>query len=202
MRTSMRGTRLFFCFLAGVMLSTPLMADKPNVILVMSDDQGWTQTGYYGHPLLRTPNLDDMAAKGLRMDRFYATAPMCSPTRAAVLTGRSNDRTGVFKVGDPINTREKMLSTAFREAGYATAHFGKWHLNGSGNPDHQIPRSDPRNPGELGFDYWLSISTQFNLNPVLSRNGVREQFEGDGSEVIVDEALEFIARETKKVRPV
>ncbi|MYJ74374.1 MAG: sulfatase-like hydrolase/transferase, partial [Gammaproteobacteria bacterium] len=72
----MRGTRLFFCFLAGVMLSTPLMADKPNVILVMSDDQGWTQTGYYGHPLLRTPNLDDMAAKGLRMDRFYATAPM------------------------------------------------------------------------------------------------------------------------------
>ncbi|MDE0444630.1 MAG: sulfatase-like hydrolase/transferase [Gammaproteobacteria bacterium] len=100
-----------------MMLSTPLTVDKPNVILVMSDDQGWTQTGYYGHPLVKTPNLDDMAAKGLRMDRFYATAPMCSPTRAAVLTGRSNDRTGVFKVGDPINTQEKMLSTAFREAG-------------------------------------------------------------------------------------
>ena len=81
----------------------PLMAGQPNVILVMSDDQGWTQTGYYGHPLLKTPNLDDMAKEGLRMDRFYATAPMCSPTRAAVLTGRSNVRTGVFVVGDPIN---------------------------------------------------------------------------------------------------
>ena len=187
---------------AGIVLSAPLMADKPNVILVMSDDHGWTQTGYYGHPLVKTPNLDDMAAKGLRMDRFYATAPMCSPTRAAVLTGRSIDRSGVFNVGDPINTQVMMRSTAFREAGYSTAHFGKWHLNGSGNPDHQIPASDPRNPGQLGFDYWLSISTQFNLNPVLSRNGVPEQFEGDGSEVIVDEALEFIARETKKGRPV
>lgn len=188
--------------LLGMVLSVPLMADKPNVILVMSDDHGWTQTGYYGHPLLKTPNLDDMAEEGLRMDRFYATAPMCSPTRAAVLTGRTNDRTGVFKVGDPINKQEKMLSTAFQEAGYSTAHFGKWHLNGSNIPGHQIPVSDPLNPGELGFDYWLSISTQFNLNPVLSRNGVPEQFEGDGSEVIVDEALEFIARETKKGHPV
>ena len=188
--------------LLGLALCVPLMADKPNVILVMSDDQGWTQTGYYGHPLLKTPNLDDMAENGLRMDRFYATAPMCSPTRAAVLTGRSNDRTGVFRVGDPINKQEKMLSTAFREAGYATAHFGKWHLNGSNTPDHQIPARRPLSPGQLGFDYWLSISTQFNLNPVLSRNGVPEQFEGDGSEVIVAEALEFIARETKKGRPV
>ena len=189
-------------FWGAIALSVPSLADKPNVILVMSDDHGWTQTGYYGHPLLKTPNLDDMAATGLRMDRFYATAPMCSPTRAAVMTGRSNDRTGVFVVGDPINKQEMMLSTAFREAGYSTAHFGKWHLNGSGNPDHLIPASDPLSPGELGFDYWLSISTQFNLNPVLSRNGVPEQFEGDGSEVIVDEALKFIARETKKGRPV
>ena len=188
--------------LLGMVLSVPLMADKPNVLLVMSDDHGWTQTGYYGHPLLKTPNLDAMAEEGLRMDRFYATAPMCSPTRAAVLTGRTNDRTGVFRVGDPINKQEQMLSTAFREAGYSTAHFGKWHLNGSNIPGHQIPASDPLSPGELGFDYWLSISTQFNLDPVLSRNGVPEQFEGDGSEVIVDEALEFITRETKKGRPV
>lgn len=200
--TAVRRARALLVFCGGIVLSAPLMADKPNVVLVMSDDHGWTQTGYYGHPLLTTPNLDDMAEKGLRMDRFYATAPMCSPTRAAVLTGRSNDRTGVFRVGDPINKQEKMLSTAFREAGYATAHFGKWHLNGSNTPGHQIPASDPLSPGELGFDYWLSISTQFNLNPVLSRNGVPEQFEGDGSEVIVDEALRFIARESKKGRPV
>ena len=68
----------------------------PNIILVMTDDQGWGQTGYYKHPILKTPNLDAMAKNGLRFDRFYAGAPQCSPTRASVLTGRNNDRTGVF----------------------------------------------------------------------------------------------------------
>ena len=62
----------------------------------MTDDQGWGQTGYYSHPVLKTPNLDLMAKNGLRLDRFYAGAPQCSPTRASVLTGRNNDRTGVF----------------------------------------------------------------------------------------------------------
>ena len=94
-----------------------------------------------------------------------------------------------------------MLSTAFQKAGYSTGHFGKWHLN-KATPDHPLRASNPHNPGELGFDYWLSISTQFNLNPVLSRNGVAEQLEGDGSEVIVDEALKFIAEETQKDNPV
>ena len=105
---------------------------QPNVILLMADDMGWAQTGYYGHPLMKTPNLDAMAANGLRMDRFYAGAPSCTPTRATVLTGRTNDRTGAFRVGQSINKQEKVLSSAFRDAGYATAHFGKWHLNYSG----------------------------------------------------------------------
>ena len=70
--------------------------NKPNIILIMTDDQGWGQTGYYNHPILKTPNLDSMATNGLRLDRFYAGSPLCSPTRATVLTGRSNDRTGVF----------------------------------------------------------------------------------------------------------
>ena len=70
--------------------------DKPNIILIMTDDQGWAQTGYYEHPVLKTPNLDAMAENGLRFDRFYAGAPQCSPTRASILTGRNNDKTGVF----------------------------------------------------------------------------------------------------------
>ncbi len=188
-------------FLAGMMIFMPLKADKPNVILVMSDDQGWMQTGYYGHPVARTPNLDDMANSGLRMDRFYSGAPFCVPTRATVLTGRTNARTGVLP-GGAVNKQEKLLSTAFKEAGYSTGHFGKWHLSGAEDRDNPIPSSNPHNPGEHGFDYWLSKSTQFNLNPLLSRNGVAEQFEGDGSEVIVDEALKFIARETSKKKPV
>ena len=174
----------------------------PNVILVMADDMGWAQTGYYGHPILKTPNLDAMAKSGLRMDRFYAGAPSCTPTRATVLTGRTNDRTGAVRVGNNINKQEKMLSTAFRDAGYTTAHFGKWHLNTVNTPDHPLPADDPHNPGELGFDYWLSETNQFNLNPELSRNGERVRLEGEGSEVIVREALKFITEQTKRDRPV
>ena len=178
-------------------------ADRPNVILVMADDMGWAQTGYYGHPVLKTPNLDAMASAGLRMDRFYAGAPSCSPTRASVMTGRTNDRTGVFRVGDSINKQEKMLSEAFRQAGYATAHFGKWHLNAVAPlGDNPLPGDDPHNPGELGFDYWLSDTNQFNLDPVLSENGVPRQFEGDSSEVLVAEALRFMAAHAETDKPV
>jgi len=175
----------------------------PNVILVMADDMGWAQTGYYGHPLLETPHLDEMARSGLRLDRFYVAAPSCSPTRASVLTGRSNDRTGVFRVGDCINKQEMMLSTAFRNAGYAAAHFGKWHLNAvEPSGPNPMPKSDPHNPGELGFDYWLSATNQFNIDPVLSRNGVPEQLKGDSSEVLVDEALKWVGGEIGKGNPV
>ena len=176
---------------------------SPNVILVMADDMGWAQTGYYGHPILKTPNLDDMARRGLRFDRFYVAAPSCAPTRASILTGRTNDRTGVFRVGDCINKQEMMLSTAFRNAGYRTAHFGKWHLNTVALPgDNPMPKSDPHNPGELGFDYWLSATNQFNIDPVLSRNGVPEQFKGDSSEVLVNESLKWIGSEVSQGKSV
>ena len=94
------------------LVSIPALA-APNVILVMADDMGWAQTGYYNHPVLETPNLDAMAESGLRMDRFYSGSPHCSTTRATVLTGRTNDRTGVFTVGSSINKQEKTLSAAF-----------------------------------------------------------------------------------------
>lgn len=182
---------------------------QPNVILLMADDMGWAQTGYYGHPVMKTPNLDAMAANGLRMDRFYAGAPSCTPTRASVMTGRTNDRTGAFRVGESINKQEKMLSTAFRDAGYATGHFGKWHLNYSGvGLEHPLEADDPHNPGELGFDYWLSTTSGFDFFESsggkfeLSRMGEREEFYGDGSEVIVDEALKYITEQVENDKPV
>ncbi len=177
--------------------------DPPNVVLLMADDMGWAQTGYYGHPLLKTPHLDAMARAGLRMDRFYAGAPSCSPTRASVMTGRTNDRTGVFRVGDSINKQEKTLAAAFRQAGYATAHFGKWHLNQvHPSGDNPLPKDDPHNPGELGFDYWLSHTNQFNLDPTLSENGAPKQFKGDSSEVLVAEALRYISEQAESGKPV
>ena len=97
-----------------------LLASKPNIVLVMADDMGWGQTGYYKHPALRTPHLDAMAAGGLRFDRFYAGGPVCSPTRATVLTGRTHDRTGVQSHGFALRKQEKTLAVALRGAGYAT----------------------------------------------------------------------------------
>ena len=170
-------------------------AAPPNIILVMADDQGWGQTGYYNHPLLKTPNLDAMAAAGLRFDRFYAGAPVCSPTRATVMTGRTNDRTGVQNHGFGLRRQERTVAQALRKAGYATGHFGKWHLNGIRGPGVPIFADDDQSPSVFGFDKWLSVTNFFDRNPIMSRLGEFEEFKGDSSEIIVDEAMKFIRKQ-------
>ena len=174
----------------------PLRAEKrPNIILVMADDQGWGQVGYNGHPLLKTPNLDAMAAAGIRFDRFYAGGPVCSPTRASVLTGRTHNRTGVPTHGKRLCLQEKTLPQALKKAGYTTAHFGKWHLNGVRGNGIPILGDDRNHPGHYGFDVWLSVTNYFDTDPLMSRNGKFEYFKGDSSEVIVAEALKFIKKQ-------
>lgn len=187
----------FVCFLAAFCQA----ADKPNIVLVMADDQGWGQTGYYDHPVLKTPHLDEMAASSLRFDRFYAAAPVCSPTRASVLTGRTNMRTGVESHGYALRLQEKTIAQALKRAGYATGHFGKWHLNGMRGPGVPIFADDTHNPGAFGFDEWLSVTNFFDRNPIMSRKGDFVEFEGDSSEIIVDEALNFISKQTKTGKP-
>ena len=174
---------------------------KPNIILIMTDDQGWGQTGYYKHPILKTPNLDSMAKNGLRFDRFYAGAPLCSPTRATVLTGRSNDRTGVFSHGYALRSQEKTIAQALRKVGYSTAHFGKWHLNGLKGPGVPIFENDSHGPKNFGFDYWLTVSNFFDLDPLMSRNGVFIDFKGSSSEIIVDDAINFIKEKVSQKIP-
>lgn len=176
-------------------------AARPNIVLVMTDDQGWGQTGYYNHPALKTPNLDAMAANGLRFDRFYAGAPVCSPTRASVLTGRCNDRTGVPSHGHALRLQEKTLPRALKAHGYATAHFGKWHLNGIRGPGVPVLATDDHNPGAFGFDEWLTVSNFFDRDPIMSRKGKFEEFTGDSSEIVVDEALVFIGKQAKAGKP-
>ena len=173
----------------------------PNIVLLMADDQGWGQTGYNGHPILKTPHLDEMAARGLRFERFYAAAPVCSPTRASVLTGRTNQRTGVESHGYALRLQEKTLATALSNAGYQTGHFGKWHLNGLRGPGVPISAKDSHHPGVFGFDTWLSVTNFFDRNPILSRNGDFEEFKGDSSEIIVDEAVKFISQQSILKRP-
>ena len=187
--------------LCGVCAKPAQAADRPNVVLVMADDQGWGQTGYYKHPILKTPNLDAMAASGLRLDRFYAAGPVCSPTRASVLTGRSHDRTGVLSHGYALHRQERTIARAMQKAGYATGHFGKWHLNGVRGPGVPVLDSDPHHPGHFGFDHWLTVTNFFDMNPVMSRMGKFEEFKGDSSEVIVAEALKFIEQTRSDHKP-
>lgn len=174
---------------------------RPNVILIMTDDQGYGQAGYYNHPVLKTPSLDAMAENGLRFDRFYAGAPVCSPTRASVLTGRSNDRTGVVDHGFNLQPEEKTLPAALKNIGYATGHFGKWHLNGLQGPGIPIIKEDLYGPRCFGFDTELSASNYFGLDPLLGRDGNAEKLEGDSSDIIVREALKFIKNATAEDKP-
>ncbi|MEM9940367.1 MAG: sulfatase-like hydrolase/transferase [Planctomycetota bacterium] len=195
----------FACFLAYSLLPffycQDVQAQRPNIILVMSDDQGWGQTGYNNHPILKTPNLDAMAKSGLRFDRFYAAAPVCSPTRAAVLTGRTNRRSGVESHGYCLRLQEKTLSQALQSAGYATGHFGKWHLDGIRGPGVPILASDTHSPGAFGFEQWISVTNFFDVDPIMSHRGRFQEYQGDSSEIIVDHAVEFISDISKQDRP-
>ncbi len=104
-------------------------AERPNVILIMTDDQGWGDTGYNGHPHLKTPHLDKMSREGVRFDRFYSAAAMCSPTRGSVYTGRNPYRFGItFAMKGRLEETEIPITSVVKKAGYTTGHFGKWHL--------------------------------------------------------------------------
>lgn len=149
-----------------------------------------------------------MAAAGLRLNRFYTAHFNCSPTRASVMTGRHPHRMGTFGPGSPIRAQELTVAKVLQGAGYATGHFGKWHLNGKNgdrdtktSPGRAILANDPLSPGKLGFDEWVSADNFFDLDPVLGRNGVVEKFQGDGSDIAMDEALKFIRRQAGAGKP-
>jgi len=174
----------------GLCLSALVAApadDKPNIVLVMADDQGWGDMAYYGHPVLKTPNFDAMAGDALRFDRFYAAAPVCSPTRGSVMTGRHPNRFGCFRWGHTLRPKEITVAEALKRVGYTTGHFGKWHL-GSVRP------KSPVNPGASGFDVWLSAENFYDNNPILSREGKAVAIEGESSMIAVDAAIDFIRK--------
>ncbi len=167
---------------------------KPNIILVMTDDQGWGDVGYYDHPVLQTPHLDQMAREGLRLDRFYAAAPVCSPTRASVMSGRHPLRTACFHAGYPLRAEEIALPELLKQAGYVTGHFGKWHLG-------SVAAGAATSPGGQGFDEWISSTNYFDLDPVLSDRGRVAHFKGDSSDVTVDLAINFLRRHAADTAP-
>jgi arylsulfatase A-like enzyme len=167
---------------------------KPNIVLCMADDQGWGDMAYNGHPVLKTPNFDAMAISALCFDRFYAAAPVCSPTRGSVMTGRHPNRYGCFKWGHSLRPQEITIAEALKTVGYVTGHFGKWHLG-------SVYKGSPVNPGASGFDEWFSAPNFFDNYPILSREGVAVQTKGESSMVTVDAAIEFIHKHAKSSKP-
>ena len=191
------------CFFSWILLSAVGLnsdsslpaAEPPDIILLMGDDHGWDETGYNGHPFLKTPVLDEMAASGLRFDRFYSAHPSCSPTRGSIITGRHPNRYGTFSPNCSIRPEEISIAHIMSKAGYACGHFGKWHLG-------PVKKDSPTNPGAMGFDEWLSHDNFFELNPVLSRNGSKPtQFQGESSEILIRHAIKFIQNAKRKGKP-
>ncbi len=174
--------------------SAAARSDRPNIILCMADDQGWGDVGFRNHPVLKTPVMDEMAASGLRFERFYSAAPVCSPTRGSVLTGRHPNRFGCFSWGHPIRPQELTIAKALKSAGYTTGHFGKWHLG-------PVRADSPVCPGAMGFDEWQSTPNFFENNPLMSRKGKVIETRGEGSKVTVDAALEFIRAAAARRQP-
>lgn len=186
----------FFGIALGLFMvgpASPVCRAQPNVVLVMADDQGWGDVAYNGHAALQTPHLDAMAAAGLRLDRFYAAAPVCSPTRGSVMTGRHPNRFGCFSWGHTLRPQEITLAEAFKPAGYRTGHFGKWHLG-------SVRHGSPVNPGASGFDEWFSAPNFFDNDPVMSREGTAVRTQGESSMVTMDAAIGFIRQQVAASR--
>lgn len=194
----MNHPRFFLLFQATclAMHAAEVEAPRPHIILVMADDQGWGDMAYHGHPAVQTPNFDKAAASGIRFDRFYAAAPVCSPTRASVLTGRTPNRTGAYTWGHPLRLEERTLPEILREAGYTTGHFGKWHLG-------SVRRESASNPGAHGFDRWISAPNFYENGATLSDEGRAVTFDGvESSFIAVNPALEWIEKSLNGDKPI
>jgi arylsulfatase A-like enzyme len=137
-------------------------ADQPNVILVMADDLGWGDTGYNGNKIIKTPHLDQMSKEGLTFNRFYSASSVCSPTRASVLTGRHSSRTGIFNANNGILRPEEItIAELLKDRGYATGHFGKWHLGTLTHTEKDANRGRPDNTKEYNPPSWHGYDEAF-----------------------------------------
>lgn len=200
----------FFCLLMAFVWPALLAAKeaqdgRPNFVVILCDDLGYGDLACYGHPHIKTPHLDRLAKQGMRLTSCYAAAPVCSPSRAGMLTGRTPNRSGVYNwiPGNHVmhlRKDEVTVAMMLKEAGYDTAHVGKWHCNGKFNSDAQ-----PQ-PGDHGFNHWFA--TQNNAAPSHKnpRNFVRNgkavgPMEGYACQLVADEGVEWLRNGRDKKKP-
>ena len=180
---------LLFLWLTPVLL----MGRQPNVVVILTDDQGWGDLSLHGNTNLNTPNIDALARAGTQFERFYV-CPVCSPTRAEFLTGRYHARSGVYSTsagGERMNLDETTIAEIFKKAGYATAAFGKWH-NGMQYPYH---------PKGRGFDEFYGFCSGHwgdYFSPPLDHNGKIVQGEGFVIDDFTDKAMAFMEENREK----
>lgn len=203
---------LLSAFFLGTVFFHPLpaqtTADLPNILLIFTDDQGYHDVSYYGTDDLQTPNIDQIAEAGMRFDNFYANSPVCSPTRAALLTGRYQDYVGVPGV---IRTYEDnnwgyldpnatLLPEQLKMAGYHTALIGKWHL-GLESPNTPVERGFDYFHGWLGDmmdDYWTHRRHGINY---MRLNGREIDPEGHATDLFTDWSVNYIRSQADDERP-
>ncbi|MCA9258007.1 MAG: arylsulfatase [Planctomycetales bacterium] len=195
-------TALAYCLASP----TTASAERPNLILIVTDDQGWGDMSCHGNPILQTPHMDALKAQGAEMTRFYVS-PVCSPTRASLMTGRYNFRTGVtdtYRGHSMMSTDEITIAETLSEAGYATGIFGKWHL-GDCYPmrpqDQGFAQSVVFRGGGLAQPSDPLATRNRYTDPTLWRNGEAYQAQGYCTDVYFDEAIEFIAASHAQQRP-
>jgi arylsulfatase A-like enzyme len=165
---------------------------KPNIIIILSDDQGWGDLGFNGNLTVATPSIDKIAKNGVSFQHFYVS-PVCSPTRAELLTGRYHVRGGVSSTStgkERLDLDETTIAQIFKKAGYSTAAYGKWH-NGGQAPYH---------PNSRGFDDFYGFCSGHwgnYFNPILEHNGEITKGKGFITDDLTNHAIEFMGQHTK-----
>lgn len=185
---------LIFLWLQG---GRTTAADRPNIVILLCDDLGYGDLSCFAHPQILSPNLDRLAAQGIKLTDCYAAAPVCSPSRAELLTGRVPHRLGIrdwipANSGIFLRPGEATMAQLLKKFGYRTCHAGKWHLNS------KTDGSEPT-PGDAGFAHWLYTQNNAepsHLNPInFVRNGKPVgKRTGPSSHIVVAEALEFLEK--------
>jgi arylsulfatase A-like enzyme len=198
-------TRKFLLMILAFGVSLGSMAQKnihPNVILIITDDQGYGDLGITGNSLIKTPYIDRFAKQSLQFSDFHVS-PVCAPTRSSLMTGRYSLRTGIrdtYNGGATMASSEITIAEILKQAGYRTGLFGKWHLGDN----------FPSRPMDQGFDESLmhlsggmaqvgDVTTYFQkdssyFNPVLWKNGHKESFKGYCSDIFAANAIQFIEK--------
>jgi arylsulfatase A-like enzyme len=221
MKHFVSGLTMLFCILSiGQCLaesSAPAKKTLPNVVLIMSDDQGWGDIGFNGNKVVQTPNLDQMAASGVRFDRFYAVSPLCSPTRGSCLTGRHPFRFGILAAHTGgMRVGEITVAEMLKKQGYQTGFFGKWHMGWVRDEDGGS-RGFYSPPWQHGFDETFATTSAVpTWDPTVTPQGwskwgseegepwkggapylhngkaATENMAGDDSRIIMDRVIPFV----------